>query len=248
MLITGAATYSYQMYINSLERKYVENLFGKFVSPQVLEKLLTEKKNISMEGQRKIMTVLFSDIRGFTELSETTPADEVILILNEYLTEMVEVILKHNGTLDKYIGDAIMAFYNDPIEMEDHALRAVKTAVEMKETLDKLNKKWKSEGKPVLNMGIGINTGEMIVGHLGSPRLVDYTVIGDNVNLASRIEGLNKEYGTNIIIGEATYEEVKDDIEAVYLDECKVKGKQNAVKIYSVTGIKNRENTPVLKS
>lgn len=239
MLITGAATYSYQMYLDGLERKQVESLFGKFVSPQVLDKLLKDKKGISQEGQRKVMTVLFSDIREFTTLSETIPADEVILILNEYMTEMVEVILKHNGTLDKYIGDSIMAFYNDPVEMEDHALRAVLTAVEMKIALDKLNEKWKSEGKPALNMGIGINTGEMIVGHMGSPKLLDYTVIGDNVNLTSRIEGLNKEYDTNIIISESTYNEVKDDVEAVYLDECMVKGRQNAVKIYSVTGVKN---------
>lgn len=242
MLITAVSTYSYQTYLENMERKKVEMLFGKFVSPQILEKLLKDKKGISQEGQRKIMTVLFSDVRGFTTLSETTPADKVILILNEYLTEMVEVILKHNGTLDKYIGDAIMAFYNDPVEMEDHALRAVYTAVEMKKNLDKLNEKWQSEGKPVLNMGIGINTGEMIVGHIGSPRLVDYTVIGDNVNLASRLEGLNKEYGTNIIISESTYNEVKDYVEAAFLDECKVKGRQTAVKIYSVTGIKPQEN------
>ncbi len=164
------------------------------------------------------------------------------------MTEMVEVILKYNGTLDKYIGDAIMAFYNDPVEMEDHALRAVLTAIDMKETLDRLNEKWKAEGKTTLNIGLGINTGEMIVGHMGSPRLVDYTVIGDNVNLASRLEGLNKEYGTNIIISESTYDMVKEHIETDYLDECTVKGKKNAVKIYAVKGIKTNIKESILIS
>lgn len=248
MLMTGIVTYSYQIYLGNQERKQVENLFGKFVSPQVLEKLLKDKKGISQEGQRKVMTVLFSDIRGFTTLSESTSAEKVILILNEYMTEMVEVILKYNGTLDKYIGDAIMAFYNDPVEMEDHALRAVLTAIDMKETLDRLNEKWKAEGKTTLNIGLGINTGEMIVGHMGSPRLVDYTVIGDNVNLASRLEGLNKEYGTNIIISESTYDMVKEHIETDYLDECTVKGKKNAVKIYAVKGIKTNIKESILIS
>lgn len=239
MIIASISSNLYKIYVGRQDKKQIENLFGKFVSPQVLEKLLKDPKSVSREGQRKIMTVLFSDIRGFTSLSEKIPPDQLISQLNEYMTEMVEVILKYNGTLDKYIGDAIMAFYGDPLPMKDHALRAVLTAIDMMKSLNSLNAKWKIENRPILDIGLGINTGEMIVGHMGSPRLLDYTVIGDNVNLASRLEGLNKEYKTNIIISESTYEQVKEFINAEYLDECKVKGKVNAVKIYSVVGIKD---------
>jgi len=234
MFLTGISTYAYMTFRENKERKQIEQLFGKFVSPQILEKLLADKTGISSRGQRKVMTVLFSDIRGFTTLSEKYPPHEVIEILNEYITEMVEIILDHNGTLDKYIGDAIMAFYNDPVEMEDHALRAVQTAVTMREKLAELNEKWVKEGKEPLKIGIGINTGEMIVGHIGSPRLVDYTVIGDNVNLASRVEALTKDYNVTILISESTYNEVKDIIHTEYVDEVVVKGKRNAVKIYEV--------------
>lgn len=234
MFLTGIGTYAYITYQENKEKKQIEQLFGKFVSPQILEKLLADKTGILHEGQRKVMTVLFSDIRGFTTLSEKQSPEEVIKMLNEYLTEMVEIILSHNGTLDKYIGDAIMAFYNDPVEMEDHALRAVQTAIAMKMKLAKLNEKWLSEGKQPLKIGIGINTGEMIVGHMGSPRLVDYTVIGDNVNLTSRIESLTKEYNATILISESTYNEVKDYVETIYRDEVTVKGKSLPVKIYEV--------------
>ncbi len=234
MFLTGISAYAYINYRESRERKQVEQLFGKFVSPQILEKLLSEKAELSHTGQRKVMTVLFSDIRGFTTLSEKNTPDEVIAILNEYITEMVEVILSHNGTLDKYIGDAIMAFYNDPVEMPDHALRAVKTAISMKEKLAELNKKWAKEGKEPLDIGIGINTGEMIVGHMGSPRLVDYTVIGDNVNLASRIESLTKQYNSSILISESTYNEVKNVMDTCYRDEVLVKGRSKPVKIYEI--------------
>ncbi len=241
MVLTGISSYAYVTYLENKERKQIEMMFGKFVSPQILDKLLTEKKEISQGGQRKVMTVLFSDIRGFTAMSEQTPADEVIVILNEYITEMVEIILSYNGTLDKYIGDAIMAFYNDPVEMEDHALRAVLTALCMKKKLDELNESWKKQGKPPLNIGIGVNTGDMIVGHMGSHRLVDYTVIGDNVNLTSRIESLTKEYGVNILISESTYEQVKDRIEARFIDEVTVKGKKVAVKVYeAISNLSNK--------
>jgi len=239
MSLAAIGSYIYKIYIKEHEKKEVENLFGKFLSPQLLNVLLKDPKLAARHGKRKLMTVLFSDIRNFTTLSENTSPDKIIEQLNEYMTEMVEIVLKNNGTFDKYIGDAVMAFYGDPVPMHDHALMAVKTALEMMESLKGLNEKWKEEGKPELDIGLGINTGDMIVGHMGSPRLLDYTVIGDNVNLASRLEGLNKEYKTHIIISEATYNDVKDEVDAVYLGECTVKGKAIPIRIYEVKGLKS---------
>ncbi|MFH0702316.1 MAG: adenylate/guanylate cyclase domain-containing protein [bacterium] len=231
---TSFGTYLYKNYLAKKEKKEIGNLFGMFVSPQVLDKLLKNPKSINREGQRKIMTVLFSDIRGFTSISETVPAQELIIQLNEFFNEMFEIVLKYNGTMDKFIGDAIMAFYGDPLPMDDHAAKAVLTAIDMIKALDKLNEKWKKEGRSILNMGIGINTGEMVVGHLGAKKMVNYTVFGDSVNLASRLESLNKEYETQIIIGESTYNEVKNIVDAAFLGEVKIKGKHKPVKIYTV--------------
>jgi len=245
MIFTAIATYLYRVIKASMDRKAIEGLFGKFVSPQVLDKLLADPKSIVKGNQRKIMTVLFSDIRNFTTLSESIPANDLIPQINEYFTEVVEIILKNDGTLDKFMGDAVMAFWNDPLPVEDHPYKAVKTAIEMLMKVDELNHKWKQEGKITLNIGVGINSGEMLVGYMGSRQIVDYTVVGDNVNLASRLESLNKEYKSSIIISELTYLECKDKIQAEYLDEVKVKGKNIAVKIYKVTGlnssVENRE-------
>ncbi len=150
------------------------------------------------------------------------------------MAEMVEIVLMYNGTFDKFIGDAVMAFWGDPLPMEDHAERAVMTALDMIDKLHHLNIKWEEEGKSKLNIGIGINSGDMLVGYMGSSRIVDYTVIGDNVNLASRLEGLNKYLGTNIIISESTYESVKDMVNVTHHREVQVKGKNQLVKIYSI--------------
>ncbi len=238
MTITAISTYLIRVILEHKNKKAVEGLFGKFVSPQVLDKLLDDPKGFEITNQRKYMTVLFSDIRGFTTLSENLPADQLVSQLNEYFNGMVDVIMKNEGTMDKFIGDAIMAFWGDPLPVENHPAKAIKAAYEMMEKLRELNKKWESEGKPTLDIGIGINTGEMLVGYMGSNQIVDYTVIGDNVNLASRVEGLCKEYKSNIIIAESTYNEAKDFVEAEYLDEVKVKGKNIEVKIYKVVDLK----------
>jgi adenylate cyclase len=238
MTFTIIGTYIYRINSEQKNRAVIKNLFGKFVSPQVLTKLLESPQDFSLESHKKDMTVLFSDIRGFTSLSETMPANELVAQINEYFEEMVDIVLKNNGTFDKFIGDALMAFYGDPLPMDDHATKAVKTAIEMVEKLKELNERWKNENKPEFNIGIGINTGEMLVGYIGSQKIVDYTVIGDNVNLASRLEGLNKEYKTNIIVSESTYEQVKDFVEAEEFGEVLVKGKQNQVKIYGLKGFK----------
>lgn len=231
---TAIAVYLYKLHISNKQKSEIKQLFGRFVSPHVFNKLLEDPSVISKEGDKKVLTVLFSDIRGFTTLSESVPANLLIPQLNRYFNEVYEIILKHNGTFDKYIGDAVMAFYGDPIALENHAFQAVKTAIDMNIAIEKLNKQWAEEGLPELSIGVGINTGEMIVGPIGAKEMVNYTVMGDNVNIASRLESLNKEYMSNIIISHATYEQVKDFVNAECLGEVLVKGKHSAVRIYRV--------------
>lgn len=185
------------------------------------------------------MTVLFSDIRGFTTISEKTQPEVLVGLLNEYFTAMTEIILQSGGVLDKFIGDAIMAFWGAPQETSDHAERACETALKMMEKLAVLKNDWQRRGLPEINIGVGINSGEMIVGNMGSDRRFDYTVIGDNVNLASRLEGLNKQYQTNIIVSQFTFDRIKDDFEGEYLDKVNVKGKEIPVEIYKLLGRKN---------
>ncbi|HOA30068.1 MAG TPA: adenylate/guanylate cyclase domain-containing protein, partial [Candidatus Cloacimonadota bacterium] len=175
----------------------------------------------------------------FTTYSEGHSPAETVNILKEYLTAMVDVIIKNKGTLDKFVGDEIMALYGSPLPLENHALHACKTALEMRERLSVLQEKWRKEGKEAFEIGIGVNTGGAIVGNLGSEQIFDYTAIGDTINLGARLEGINKEYDTakHIIISEFTYAQVKDYVQARYLDEVKVKGKNLAVKIYELQGL-----------
>ena len=210
--------------------------FGRYVSPQILEHILDHPEKVHLGGERRDLTILFSDIRGFTTISEASEPEQVVEMLNEYLTRMVDILLAHGGTLDKFIGDAVMGFWNAPAIDADHPRHAVACAVEMIEETARLRERWESEGKAALRIGIGINSGEAVVGNIGSERVFGYTVIGDAVNLASRLESKNKDYGTEIIISESTLQRMGDGFETVYLDEVKVKGKERAVKIYEVKG------------
>lgn len=210
--------------------------FGRYVSPQVLIYLLANPEKVTLGGERRDMTILFSDIRGFTTISEASEPEEVVEMLNEYLTRMVEILLRHGGTLDKFIGDAVMGFWNAPTNDPDHAYHAVACAVEMIDETARLRRQWEAEGKAAIRIGIGINTGDAVVGNIGSQQVFGYTVIGDAVNLASRLESKNKDYGTEIIISEFTLLRIGDRIQANYLDEVKVKGKDKAVKIYEIKG------------
>ncbi len=229
---------AYRVLTEQQEKKYIRQTFSKFVSKSVVDELLKDPKMLKLGGQKKILTVLFSDIRSFTSLSETMPPEELVEHLNEYLQTMTDLVIQYDGTLDKYVGDEIMAFWGAPLPQDDHALRSCKCAVEMMEKLNQLNTQWEEQGKPALHIGIGINTGEMVVGNMGSSSRMDYTLMGDNVNLGARLEGTNKEYGTNIIISEFTYEQVKDHIIYRELDLVRVKGKERPVKIYELIDIK----------
>jgi adenylate cyclase len=220
------------------EKKYIRQTFSKFVSKSVVDELLKDPDKLKLGGEKKILTVLFSDIRGFTTISERLTPEALVEHLNEYLQAMTDIVFKYYGTLDKYVGDEIMAFWGAPIPQDDHAVLAARASVEMMRVLGELNRKWVSEGKPELHIGIGLNTGDMVVGNMGSSSRMDYTLMGDNVNLGARLEGTNKVYGTNIIISEATYEYVKEHIVARELDLIRVKGKELPVKIYELVDLK----------
>jgi len=208
--------------------------FSSYVSPQLLEIITRNPDRLKLGGERREITVLFSDIRGFTSLSEKMKPEELVNLLNEFLTPMTEIILSQGGTLDKYIGDAIMAIFNAPVDVEKHADRACSSALGMVKALDGINHTFKDTFGVTLDIGIGINTGEAVVGNMGSRQRFDYTAIGDTVNLASRLEGLNKVYGTRIIISESTHSSLTEDFLTRVLDVVVVKGKKEAVKIYEL--------------
>lgn len=229
---------SFRLLFEKDKRSVVENTFSKYVSPQVYQTLLKDYQNINLGAKRNEITILFSDIRGFTSLTESLEPEEISNYLNEYFTEMVKVILKHNGTIDKFMGDAIMAFFGAPIQYNDHAIQAAKAALEMVETLQKLNEKWNKTGRSNLNIGIGINTGISLVGNFGSPELMDYTCIGDPVNLASRLESLNKEENTNVIISAFTYQQIKDKVNVRIIGPRTVKGKLDSIVVYELLSLK----------
>jgi adenylate cyclase len=218
------------------ERLRVKAAFQNYVAPDVVNIMLQHPDKLHLGGEKREMTVLFSDIRGFTTLSEQMEPEVLVGLLHSYLNPMTETVFKHRGTMDKYIGDAIMAIYGAPLVLPDHADRASETALEMIATLMQLWEGWRAKGLPELRIGIGLNSGMMTVGNMGSERLFDYTVIGDNVNLASRLEGLNKYYGTAILITEATQKLLRNSYILREIDRVRVKGKKAPVSIFELRG------------
>ncbi|GBF48653.1 adenylate cyclase-like protein [Leptospira ryugenii] len=225
--------------IEMVREANTKQMMERFLPSQLVSEFYKNKAQLEPGGERKEVSILFSDIRSFTKFSEQRSAEDVVLFLNEYLSRMTEVIFRFNGTIDKFIGDAIMTIFGAPFKREDDALRAVKTAVAMIRDLELLNQKLNLPQER-LQVGIGIHTGEAIVGNIGSERRLDYTVIGDTVNLASRIEGLTKHYQCNILISEATYEKVNGKFSASEgfvireIDTVIVKGKSKPITIYEV--------------
>jgi len=225
---------SYQVVVEQREKKLIRQTFQQYVAPSVVDKMLSLGELPSFGGERKELSVLFSDIRNFTRFSEAHEPEVVAARLSEYLSEMVEIIFRQGGTLDKFVGDAIMAIYGAPYYFEDHAERACRTALEMQQRLKELQKGWPDEPFARFNIGVGINTGKMIVGNLGSRQLFDYTVIGDEVNLASRLEGANKEYETGIIISESTCRQISAKALVRELDLVRLVGRSQAIRIYEL--------------
>jgi adenylate cyclase len=234
LVLTYTGITGYRYMTEEREKKKVRGAFQHYLTASVVEQMLKNPEKLRLGGEKKDLTVLFSDIRGFTSISEHMTPEALVKFLNEYLTQMTDIIFKYDGLLDKYMGDAIMAIWGAPLDQPDHAPRACYTALDMVDELRVLQGKWTADGMPRLNIGIGINAGPMVVGNMGSDRRFDYTVMGDSVNLGSRLEGLNKVYGTNIIVSEMTYERVREEILGRELDSVRVKGKDQPVKIYEL--------------
>jgi adenylate cyclase len=205
--------------------------------PALISQMLNSPEGLRLGGEEKELTALFADIRGFTTLSENLTPAQLVELLNEYLTEMTEVIFKNWGTLDKYIGDAIMAFWGAPYPQTDHAFRACRTGLDMLSALQRLQAGWQLRGVPRIDVGVGINSGPMLVGNMGSKGRKNYTIMGDSVNLASRLEGINRQFGTHIVISEDTFQQVKDQVVARELDLIQVKGKTQPVKVYELLAL-----------
>jgi adenylate cyclase len=227
-----------------LEKRRVRNLFTRFISPEMVDQLIATQ-DINSLNKRANLSILFSDIRGFTTLSEKLAPEEVVALLNPYLEAMTGVIYQHGGTVDKYEGDAIIAFFGEPVSYPDHALRAVRAAVDMRIALDDLKARWESDGtpRPNLEMGIGIHSGEVFVGLLGSAQRINYTVIGDAANLASRLQDLTKTYQWPVLISESTQRQVEEEFETEFVDSVLVKGKSEPVNTYKLMG--RRGSDPV---
>ncbi len=225
----------YRSLFEEKEKRRVRTAFGQYLSPEVIRRLLVNPQLV--EPKKTDITVMFSDIRGFTTISEKLDAQELALFLNQYLSDMTGLVFEHHGTLDKYIGDAVMAFWGAPFEEPGHAARGCNTGLQMMDRVREMQKKWEAEGKPHLDIGIGLNTGVASVGNMGSVLRYGYTALGDTVNLSSRLEGLNKDYGTHILVNETTYAATKDDgFVFRELDLIRVKGKLQPVTIYELIG------------
>ncbi|MEW5944829.1 MAG: adenylate/guanylate cyclase domain-containing protein, partial [bacterium] len=222
--------------VRLLQRGDVVRLFGRFVSPAVVRTIVNRPALARAGGRKRKITLLFSDIRDFTALSETMPPDRLVSFINEYLDPMSEIVLNAGGTLDKFIGDAVMAFWGAPLEQPDTAARAVDAALRMKKKLNELNARWEKEGGAPIAVGIGIHTGEAVVGNVGSRRRLDYTAMGDAVNLASRVEGLTRLYGVTILVTEATKAELGDRFATRFIDRVRVKGRTKPVEVHEVIG------------
>jgi adenylate cyclase len=233
-----AATSAVNFVHEGRQRLKVKRIFGQYVSRKVVDKILQHQDALHLEGERKPLTIFFMDFAGFTAMSEKLDPSELVKLISEYHNEAAEEIFRTEGTLDKFIGDAIMAYWNDPIEQPDHALRACLTAIGAQKKLLKMADLMKERGLPEMSARIGLNTGVATVGNMGSKEQVNYTLIGDEVNLASRLEGVNKEFGTKIIVSEATYLPAKDRLEVRELALIKVKGKKLPVRIYELIGLK----------
>ena len=241
----GITVYNYIQ--EEKNKQFLKDSFGTYVSPELIDQMYESGEEPSLGGEEGYHTAFFTDIQSFSSFSEKLTASDLVGLLNQYLTDMTDVLLENKGTLDKYIGDAIVAFYGAPIEIDDHEMWACKTAIQMQDKLDILRKTWQEEGdrwpEIVHNMQnrIGISSGQMVTGNMGSESRMNYTMMGDNVNTAARLESSAKQYGIYIQIADSTYQAVKDRVVARDLDNVRVMGKEEPVKVWELISEKGLE-------
>lgn len=240
VFVLGAATVG-GLATEGREKAHLRSVFSQYVSRTVVDRIVEDPTRMKLGGERKELTVLFSDIRSFSAFAEGMGPETLASFLGEYLTPMTELVLESGGTVDKYIGDAVMAFWAAPVDMPDHAARACEVALRMQEALGSLNDKWQREGKPAIAIGIGVNTGPMAVGNMGSAARFEYTVLGDQVNLGSRLEALTKDYGVGILVGESTAKAAGAGFVFREVDVVRVKGRAGAAPVFELVG---RAGTP----
>lgn len=229
-------SYAYRYFVVDGDRRFIEKAFSRYVDPEVVEAIASDPASLDLGGAKRDVTVFFSDIAGFTTISETLGAERLFSLIGEYLSQMTDILIKNRGTLDKYIGDAVMGFFGAPLSMENPEAAACRTALEQQARLRMLRTKWKKEGIPPVVARIGIHAGEAMVGNVGSKTRFNYTAMGDTVNLASRLEGVNKEYGTYVCVSETVAERAKKEFVFRELDIIKVKGKTEGVRIFELVG------------
>jgi adenylate cyclase len=242
-LVTFAAGSVLNYTLEGRQKRFVKKVFQHYLSHQVIEQILKNPDQLRLGGQRRQMSVFFSDVAGFTTVAESLSPENLTELLNLYLSEMTEVIFSHGGTVDKYIGDAIVAFWNAPLEQPDHAVRACLTALDCQKRLVELRDQMRRQSGHELHMRIGLNTGPMVVGNMGSRNRFDYSILGDAVNLGARLEGACKQYGIWILMGEGTYSESRDHFESREIDQIRVVGKREPVRIYELLAHRGQLST-----
>lgn len=245
-VLSSGSLVTLEYFTESKERRFIQKTFSYYLTPSVIDELLKDPSKLRLGGERRRLAILFSDIRGFTTISETLKAEELTQLMNEYLTAMTDIIMERRGLVDKYIGDAIMAFWGAPVANPESEKDACMAAVAMTAKLAECNARWQARGIPTLTIGIGINTGEVVVGNMGSEKRFNYTIMGDEVNFASRLEGITKSYGVSCVIGESTAEAVKGDSAFTLreLDLVRVKGKKEPKRIFELV---TKPITPAIK-
>lgn len=237
----------YQFVLTQREKRKIMGAFQQYVPAKVIKELLANPEKLTLGGEERYMTVLFSDLANFTSIAESMTPTDLVKLINEYLSEMTDIILHYDGIIDKYEGDAIMAEFGAPVHYPDHALKACYAALDMQRRLKTLSREWRRQGRPVLTCRTGVNSGNMIVGNMGSAKVFDYTVIGDEVNLAARLEGANKTFGTANMISESTYNDVKEAMITRPIDLIVVKGRQKPVQVFELLARKDEEIDELVK-
>lgn len=234
MLLLYACLTAYKYFLESGQKKFIKNAFSTYLAPSVVEALIKSPEKLVLGGEERVITAFFSDVQGFTGISEKLSPSQLVELLNEFLTEMTDIILRYEGTVDKFEGDAIIAFFGAPGNLANHAKAACMACMDMQKRLDELRNIWRSQGKPELRMRIGLFSGFAVVGNMGSRSRMDYTMMGDTVNTAARLEGVNKIYGTYTMAGEDTWRQAEDEIMAREIDSISVVGKQEPVRVYEL--------------